>query len=173
MAATIILIGIADTAAAGSINAIINGRSHHVDASKDWNENNVGIGLEYQFDSATRWKASAMANGFRDSNNEMSYMAGGSLHRRLVESPRFGGFYLDAGITAFIMTRQDVNDNRPFPGLLPSLSIGNRYAGLNLAYMPEAGVQAMTNASFDDPTLKGIVYMQLKISLDRFLPSFD
>ncbi len=173
MAVAVVLIGAADAAIAGSVNAIINGRSHHVGASNDWNENNIGLGVEYQFDSATRWKASAMANGFRDSNDHMSYMAGGSVHRRLIDSQRFGGFYLDAGITAFLMTREDVNDNRPFPGILPSVAIGNRYAGFNLAYMPEAGVRAMTNAQFEDPTLKGILYLQLKFSLDRLLPSFD
>jgi len=167
------LIIASESATAGTLNAIINGRSHHVDATHDWNENNVGIGLEYQFDSTSRWKSAAMANGFRDSNDEMSYMVGGSLKRRLVDSQRLWGLYLDAGITAFIMTRQDVNDNRPFPGLLPSLSFGNRYAGFNLAYMPEAGVRSMTNARMDDPTLKGVFYLQLKISLDRFLPDLD
>lgn len=173
LVSTLILTGASETVFAGTVNAIINGRSHHVGASHDWNENNVGLGVEYQFDSTTRWKASAMANGFRDSNNEMSYMAGGSVHRRLVESPRLGGFYLDAGITAFLMTREDVNAGRPFPGVLPSIAIGNRYAGFNLAYMPEAGVRAMTNAQFEDPTLKGVLYLQLKFSLDRLLPSFD
>lgn len=158
-------------ATAGSLNAIINGKSYHVDASHDWNENNYGFGLEYQFDSQSRWKSSAMANGFRDSNDQMSYMVGGSLHRRLLQSERLAGFYFDAGITAFVMTREDVNDNRPFPGILPSIALGNRHLGFNLAYLPEAGVTQMTNSRFDDPTLKGIFYLQMKISLDRFLPS--
>lgn len=156
---------------AGTLSAVINGKSYHVDASHDWNEDNYGFGLEYQFDSHSRWKTSAMASGFRDSNDSMSYVAGGSLHRRLLQSERLAGFYFDAGLTAFLMTREDINGNRPFPGILPSIALGNRHLGFNLAYLPEAGVTQVTNSRFDDPTLKGIFYLQMKISLDRFLPS--
>ncbi len=161
-----LVLALAQPAAAGTLNAIINGKSYHVDASRDWNESNYGLGLEYQFDSTSRWRASAMANGFRDSNDHMSYMAGGSLHRRLFDSPRAGGLYLDVGLTAFVMTRDDVNGNRPFPGLLPSLSLGNRHVGINLAYLPEAGVRQFTGTSFADPTIKGVVYLQLKVNID-------
>ena len=114
------------TAVAGDLSIVINGRSHHFDSSYDWNENNLGLGFEYQFESTSRWKKIVMANGFRDSVNRMSYMAGAGLHRRLLETHRFSGFYIDAGINAFIMTRRDINDNKPFPGVLPSVSFGNR-----------------------------------------------
>ena len=156
---------------AGSLSAVINGRSYHVGASKDWNENNVGFGLEYHFDTASRWRTTALANGFRDSDDRMSYIAGGSLQRRFVESPRLGGLYLDAGVTAFLMTRHDVNDNRPFPGILPTVSLGNRHVGFNLTYLPEAAVRQATNSHMSDPTIKGIFFLQMKINLDRFLPS--
>ncbi len=111
-----------------------------------------------------------MLNGFRDSNDRLSVMAGGSLHLRLIETDRFGRFYVDAGITAFAMTREDVNDNRPFPGVLPSLAIGNRYLGVNFAYLPESGTRLVTGSAFDDPTLDSILYMQLKFNIDAFLP---
>ena len=163
---TLILLALVQPATAGTLNAIINGKSYHVDASRDWNESNYGLGLEYQFESSSRWRTSAMANGFRDSNDHMSYMAGGSLHRRLFESARAGGLYLDVGVTAFVMTREDVNGNRPFPGVLPSLALGNRHLGLNLAYLPEAGVRQFTGATFEDPTIKGVVYLQLKVNID-------
>ena len=111
-----------------------------------------------------------MANGFRDSNDQMSYMAGGGIHRRLLETDRLSGFYIDAGINAFIMTRQDVNDNRPFPGVLPCLTIGNRYAGFNLTYLPKKAIERFTNADVMDPSLSGILFVQFKVSIDRLLP---
>jgi len=158
------------TAHAGDLSIVINGRSHHFDSSYDWNENNFGLGLEYQFETTSRWKKIVMANGFRDSVNEMSYMAGVGLHRRLLQMDRFSGFYIDAGINAFIMTRQDFNDNNPFPGVLPSLSLGNRYGGFNLTYMPAKAIKEMVNANFVDPTISGILFVQFKISLSQLLP---
>ncbi|HSG57984.1 MAG TPA: hypothetical protein VLA06_00500, partial [Woeseiaceae bacterium] len=88
--------------AAGEFSAVINGKSFHLGASEDWNEDNFGLGLEYQFDSETRWKSRLMANGFRDSNDQVSYMAGGGFHRELYSTDRFKGFYVDAGINAFL-----------------------------------------------------------------------
>ena len=117
------------SATAGNFNAVLNGRSIHVEATEDWNEDNVGLGHEYQFATESRWKKQVMVNGFRDSNEDMSYMAGAGPHRNLFATDRLIGFYVDAGINAFLMTRRDMNDNRPFPGAVPSLSIGNQYVG--------------------------------------------
>jgi len=150
---------------AGTLSAIINGKSYHINSTYDWNENNLGLGLEYSFDTQSRWKKTVMVNGFRDSSDAMSYMAGGGLHRRLLATKRFANFYIDAGVTAFVMTREDVNDNRPFPGVLPSLSLGNRYAGFNMTYLPRQAVQEMVDAQIDDPTISGILFVQFKVSL--------
>ena len=158
------------TAHAGDVSLVINGKSHHYNSSYDWNENNFGLGLEYRFETTSRWKKIVMANGFRDSVDNMSYMAGAGLHRRLLETRRFSGFYVDAGINAFIMTREDINHNKPFPGMLPSLSIGNRYAGFNLTYLPTKAIQDMVNADFVDPTISGILFVQFKVSLSQLLP---
>ncbi|MBT8092756.1 MAG: hypothetical protein KJN77_06950 [Gammaproteobacteria bacterium] len=159
-------------ALAGDWNAIINGRSVHVNASEEWNEDNAGLGLEYQFDAASRWKKRVMVNGFRDSNNEMSYMAGGGLHRTLLASDRLDGFYIEAGINAFLMTRQDVNDNRPFPGAVPSLSIGNRHVGVNLTYLPVKFVEQLFDARMMDDTVSGIFFLQVKVGVTELLPGF-
>ena len=158
------------TAVAGDLSIVINGRSHHFDSSYEWNENNYGLGLEYQFETTSRWKRVVMANGFNDSNDSMSYMAGAGLHRRLLETHRLSGFYIDTGINAFIMTREDYNDNNPFPGLLPSLSFGNRYGGFNLTYLPAEAIQDMVNADFVDPTISGVLFVQFKLSLSQLLP---
>lgn len=157
-------------AQAEQLSVIVNGKSHHFDSSYDWNEDNYGVGLEYEFATESRWRTVAMANGLRDSNDQMSYMVGAGLHRRLFATDRLAGFYVDAGINALLMTREDVNDNRPFPSVLPSLSFGNRHMGLNLTYLPKIAVEQMTQTQMIDPTIDGIVFMQLKVSIDRVLP---
>lgn len=152
-------------AQAGEFSAVLNGKSYHQGASKDWNEDNYGLGIEYEFTSETRWRKRLMANGFRDSNDEMSYMVGGGLHRNLFATESLGGLYVDAGLNAFLMTRKDVNGNDPFPGVLPSVTIGNRYAGMNLTYMPKQAVEKFTDTRMSDESVDGIVFVQFKISM--------
>jgi len=159
------------SATAGDFSAIINGKSFHVDATKDFNENNLGLGLEYQFATQSRWKKQVMVNGFRDSNKDMSYMAGAGLHRTLFATDRLNGLYVDAGINAFFMTRTDVNDNRPFPGALPSVSVGNRHMGLNLTYLPVKAVERMFDARMSDDSVSGIFFLQFKVGVSQLLPS--
>jgi len=156
-------------ASGGELSAVFNGKSIHVDASEEWNDDNYGLGLEYQFATQSRWKKVVMANGFRDSNDEMSYMAGAGLHRTLFATDRLNGFYLDAGINAFLMTRKDVNDNKPFPGALPSLTIGNRYAGLNLTYLPKKAVEKLYDSRMTDETISGIVFLQFKVNVGQLM----
>lgn len=153
-------------ALAGEINAVINGKSFHLGASRDWNEENYGLGLEYQLSGDSRWKSRLMANGFRDSNDKMSYMAGGGLHRELYASDRFRGFYVEAGINAFLMTREDINDNRPFPGVLPSVTFGNDFVGMNLTYLPKKAVEEIYDQHMTDASISGIVFLQLKFSVN-------
>ena len=155
---------------AGAFNAVVNGKSYHFDSSYDWNENNTGLGIEYEFAQKSAWKRIAMANGFRDSTNNMSYMAGAGLHRRIYETDRLSGFYVYAGLNAFLMTRDDVNGSKPFPGVLPSISIGNDKVGFNLTYMPKKAVEEATNSTAVDPTLSGILFLQFKVSMDQLLP---
>ena len=163
--------GFSATAQANGFSAVVNGKSIHLDSDYDWNEANVGLGIEYTLPTDARWRKILFANGFRDSMDEMTYMAGGGIHRRLFESQRFAGLYLDAGINLFLMTRDDVDGGRPFPGVLPSLTVGNRYVGMNLTYMPRKAVQEFVNAEFIDPSISGIVFLQFKISMDQLLPS--
>ena len=162
------LVTVAYSAAhAGEFSAVINGRSIHIGANEDWNENNLGLGVEYEFASDTRWRKRIMANGFQDSNEDMSYMLGAGLHRNLYQTERLKGFYIDAGINAFLMTREDVNDNKPFPGLLPSLTIGNEHAGLNLTYLPKQAVEKIYDREMRDESISGIVFLQFKVNLTR------
>jgi len=167
----LLIVAPASSALAGNFSAVLNGRSIHVDATENWNEDNVGLGLEYQFATESRWKKQVMVNGFRDSNEDMSYMAGAGLHRTLFATDRLDGFYIDAGINAFVMTRRDVNDNRPFPGAVPSLSVGNRYMGINLTYLPVKAVERMMDVRMMDDTVSGIFFLQFKVDISRLLPN--
>ena len=159
----------ATPAVADKLHLVINGKSFHVDSDYDWNENNYGIGVEYEFNSRSRWIKIAMANAFRDSSNNISYMAGAGLHRRLFGTERFADLYVNAGINVFLMTRRNMDDNRPSPGLLPSLTLGNRYGGINLTYVPKQAVHNFTRANTVDPNIDGIFYLQVKIRLDELL----
>ncbi|MDH3578478.1 MAG: hypothetical protein OEO71_11770 [Gammaproteobacteria bacterium] len=167
----LLVVAPASSALAGNFSAVLNGRSIHVDATENWNEDNVGLGLEYQFATESRWKKQVMVNGFRDSNDDMSYMAGAGLHRTLFATDRLNGFYVDAGINAFLMTRTDVNDNRPFPGAVPSLSIGNRHMGLNLTYLPVKAVESLLDVRMMDDTVSGLFFLQFKVDISRLLPN--
>src|SRR5210317_2540079 len=160
----------ASSAFAGKISAVVNGKSYHFNSRYDWNENNYGFGLEHEFTQRSAWKTTAMANGFRDSTNNMSYMAGAGLHRRIFETDKLAGFSIYAGLNAFLMTRDDVGGSKPFPGILPSVSIGNDKVGFNLTYLPRKAVEQTTNASIVDPTVTGILFLQFKVSMDQLLP---
>ena len=139
-------------------------------SSYDWNENNVGLGIEYQLAQRSAWRRIAMANGFRDSAGSMSYMAGFGLHRRLYETDKMAGLYVYAGLNAFLMTREDLEGYRPFPGVLPSLSVGNRDFGVNLTYLPRGAIEQVTDATMTDPDVSGILFIQFKVSMDQILP---
>lgn len=166
----LLVVAPASSSLAGNFSAVLNGRSIHVDATHDWNEDNAGLGLEYQFATESRWKRQVMINGFRDSNEEMSYMAGAGLHRTLFATDRLHGLYFDAGINAFLMTRKDVNDNRPFVGAVPSLSVGNHYMGINLTYLPVKAVERAIGVRMTDDTVSGIFFLQFKVDISRLLP---
>ena len=70
---------------------------------------------------------------------------------------------------AFVMTRTDVNDNKPFPGALPSLTVGNRYVGVNLTYMPKVAVEKMYDSKMVDESISGIVFLQFKINVSQLM----
>lgn len=160
----------ASPAFAGKFSAVVNGKSYHLNSTYNWNENNFGLGIEHEFDSVSAWRTTVMANGFRDSTDNMSYMAGAGLHRRLFETDQLSGFYVYAGLNAFIMTRDDVDNSKPFPGILPSVSIGNDKVGFNLTYMPKQAVEMASQSNVVDPTISGVLFLQFKVSLDQILP---
>jgi hypothetical protein len=142
---------------------VLNGKAFHLNASEHWNENNWGLGVEREFGSRARWVKVAVGNAFVDSADAMSYMAGGGLKRRF--TPRFArGLYFDLGVVGFVMTRKDVDDNTPFPGILPAMTIGTPKLAINLTYLPGSLMELKTNVSRVDPSVTGVVFLQLKLS---------
>jgi hypothetical protein len=147
-------------------DVVLNGRAVHINAAENWNEENWGIGIEREFSSTGPWIKVALANGFDDSMGNPSYMAGGGLKRRF--HIRSDDFYVDVGAVAFLMTRDGVNGNDPFPGVLPAATFGFKRVALNLTYMPETIVDRVTNSSMHDPSMEGVFFMQLKLDASLF-----
>lgn len=149
-------------------DVVLNGRAVHIKASRDWNEDNWGLGVEREFNGGGRWVKLAMANGFRDSLDNPSYMAGGGVKRRFrLFADRF---YVDLGLVGFVMTREDVDHNRPFPGVLPAMTLGTKHVAVNITFLPESAVDSVTRANRRDPTLDGILFIQFKLDAGLFRP---
>lgn len=166
-ALTIFLCLAAGTAAAGQFDFVVNGRSYHINSDYDWNENNLGLGIEYEFDHSSRWIWSLHGNAFVDSADNMSYMVGGGLKRRLFQSERPAGYYFDAGLAAFVMSRADFNDYLPFPGVLPTVSFGMKNIGFNVSYVPDFIVRDIAQAKYVDPNVGGVFFLQMKFRLSN------
>jgi hypothetical protein len=155
-------------ASATDWNIVLNGKSVHLNASESWNEDNWGLGFEREFLRDGRWVPVVVGNGFRASDNEMSYMAGGGIKRRFWIRSFGEAIHVDLGVVGFVMTRHDHNGNEPFPGLLPALSVGTRRAALNVTYLPETAVNRINRR---DPTLSGVIFLQLKLDSSLLRPA--
>jgi hypothetical protein len=163
------LAALSQTAAAqsdGSWDVVLNGHSVHVNATRQWNEDNWGLGFEREFATQSPWIKVALANGFKDSMGDPSYMAGGGIKRRFLIGSR--DFHVDVGAVAFVMTREAVNHNRPFPGVLPAATFGFKRVALNVTYLPETAVDHVTNSKKHDPSMEGVFFLQLKLNASLF-----
>jgi Antimicrobial peptide resistance and lipid A acylation protein PagP len=145
---------------------VLNGRAVHLNAEREWNEENWGLGFEREITNSSPWVKVALANGFKDSVGEPSYMAGGGIKRRFRMFS--DNLYLDVGVIGFLMTRKDVNRNQPFPGALPALTFGSRRVAINVTYLPDAVVDRVTNANLTDPDMAGVLFLQLKLDASLF-----
>ena len=163
----ILLCAMVADATAGQLDLIVNGRSYHINSSYDWNEQNYGLGLEYHYDNRSRWRWSITGNAFLDSESNPSYMLGGALKRRIYQSQHPAGFYFDAGLVAFLMSRADINDYMPFPGVLPALSVGTQRFGVNLTYLPEKAVRDFARVKTYDPDIRGVLFLQFRFRLSQ------
>jgi hypothetical protein len=120
---------------ADSINLIINGKAMHED-KRNYNEENWGLGFEYNFEEKDKWINFINAGYFKDSLENNSNYLGGGTKRRFLLADKKDGWHIDAGITAFIMTRKNFKNGRPFFGALPYASIGTDRFAINATYVP-------------------------------------
>lgn len=168
LATTCIAFLISSAASAQDWGVVVNGKAIHLNSEQDWNESNWGLGIEREFDRQSRWVKVVLGNGFRDSTDELSYMAGAGIKRRFRLNRLADDLFVDVGVIGFLMTRQDVGGNRPFPGLLPALTVGSRNVALNLTYLPRNWADMATNISSVDPNVDGILFLQLKLDARLF-----
>jgi hypothetical protein len=137
------------------LNLLLNGKAFHINASDgaDYNENNWGAGLQYDFDRKGNWIPFINISGFLDSNENTSwYAGGGSVYR--FELGTDGGLHAELGAIAFVMRRKGFRNDRPFPGVLPVASVGSERLALNITYIPKI-----------DPKMVPLVFLQLKLKL--------
>lgn len=143
-------------AATDKLSLLVNGKSVHMKKSADtnYNESNWGFGLQYEFaNTGQKWVPFAAVSGFKDSNNQASYYAGGGYMRRLILVRKWNQLHMDAGLIGFVMSRQDYKDGDPFVGALPALSLGTNDISLNVTYIPKV-----------HPRIAELWFFQLKLS---------
>jgi hypothetical protein len=145
------------TGLASELHLILNGWSYHFERDRGYNENNYGIGFEYDFNQRGNWIPLITGSTFKDSNEQTSnYLGGGAKYRFLLGKDK-KGLHIDAGAVGFVMTRKDRNDNEPFLGALPFVSVGNHFFAVNATYIPQV-----------TPKTSALVYFQLMFKLAEF-----
>jgi len=120
---------------ADSLNLIINGKAFH-ENKKNFNENNWGLGFEYNFKEDKKWINFVNGGFFKDSTSNTSKYLGGGSKRRFLLTDDKDSWHIDAGLTAFMMTRKDFKNNQPFFGALPYVSVGTSKFAVNVTYIP-------------------------------------
>ena len=143
-------------AAADELQLVVNGKAIHLE-SGEYNEKNWGVGLEYDWAPKNNWIKFVHASYFKDSAYNTSRYIGGGMKRRWSLDDAEDGWRADLGAIAFLMTRQDYNDNDPFPGILPFVAISNGPVTLNMSYIPSV-----------DPKHKHLLYFQLLLRVATF-----
>jgi len=121
----------------GELQFIANGLTYHFDRETTRNENNWGAGFQYQFGRDRKYQPFVTASTFKDSYKNTSNYVGGGYQRRFNLNQISVSSHADVGLMAFVMTRKDYRDGKPFLGALPFVSVGNEHFAVNFAYVPE------------------------------------
>ena len=102
------------------------------DKINGYQENPPGLGFGRSKYENGVWRG-LYVMGFQDSHFKPSYMAGYGHQWLWQPAPdwRVGG-----GLTAFVMTRADIGHYTPFPGILPTASIGYKRLSVETAFVP-------------------------------------
>ncbi len=139
-----------DTWTEGKVELYVPFLSYHMpfaysaDKRSEYNEypGGAGIGLG-RYNASGNYEAT-YAMAFLDSHSDMSYMVGYAW----IPTWNVGKseVKVGAGLTGFIMSRQDYFGGVPFPGVLPVASISYKQLSLQAAYVP--GGQGNGNVLF-------------------------
>ena len=151
-----LFIGVHAGTVAGELKVVVNGKAIHLDEG-EYNEENWGLGLEYDFNPKSDWIKFVNASWFKDSNYNTSRYAGVGIKRRYRLDNSDDGWFFDAGAIAFLMTRKDYKNNDPFPGILPFVAVGNGPVTLNLTYIPSVS-----------PKYRELLYFQVLVRVATF-----
>lgn len=147
---------LANNAIADELHLIISGKAFHI-GGNNLNENNHGVGFEYDFKESENWIPLITGATFKDSNKQTSkYLGGGAKYRYKLDAYS-ENLKLDIGAFAFLMTRYDYKNNDPFFAALPFASIGYDWAAINITYAPK--IHPKSHAFF---------YFQAKFKLAEF-----
>jgi hypothetical protein len=148
------------SANADELSVLLNGKAIHLDTKPGvhYNENNWGLGFQYDMTPIEETLVPFVTvSGFKDSNKNMSYYAGGGLlHRHKFEWGKTP-MHFDAGAIVFLMKREGFQENRLFPGILPAFSLGTPRVAVNMTFIPKI-----------DPKMVPLLFFQLKITLGDF-----
>lgn len=128
---------------ANDLQVIISGRAIHM-GSNNQNENNYGMGLQYDFTNHRRWVPTINMALFKDSNDNTSRYIGAGMKRRFKLRSGQQRINFDLGAAGLVMKHPEYNDDKPFLGALPFLSLSNDRGGINATYVPslEGGMAA-------------------------------
>lgn len=138
---------------ADSLHLIVNGKALH-ENKRNFNEDNWGLGFEYDFAEDKKWINFVNGGFFKDSlSNTSKYLGGGSKRRYLLGDDK-DGWHIDLGLTAFMMTRKDYKNDKPFFGALPFVSIGTSKFAINATYIPAVS-----------PKFEALVFFQASFQL--------
>ena len=72
----------------------------------------------------------------KDSNNQTSRYIGAGIKRRFKLRANPEPLNFDLGVAGLVMKRQDYNDEKPFFGAIPFVSLSNGWGGINATYVP-------------------------------------
>ncbi len=128
--------------AADDLQVIISGTAIHM-GSNDLNEQNYGLGLQYDINTHRDWIPVINLASFKDSNDNTSRYVGAGIKRRLRLKTDSGRLNLDLGAIALAMKRPGYNDDKPFYGAIPFFSVSNDWGGINVTYVPEVEQDAL------------------------------
>jgi len=130
-----------DAPKAARWDVYLSGYSHHDRNTysekqlRKMNEATWGGGLGRSARSEAGNEQSIYVMGIRDSNYRPQWMAGYAFEW-MFPLKSDSGLEIGAGLTALVIRRHDWYDGRPFPAVLPMMSLGNHSAQLLATYVP-------------------------------------